>query len=182
MSAQKEYELLFLDIEMKSTASGMNGIGMARRPVSRKEKDRSLHGIGLSNVKREVEKCMGDIDIKVNKNIKYFKEDKIMTVTGIGNSYNVNAAGIGGMGGEVSAIEKELQAKKQELSQLNKKQELSKDEQTKKRELEQQIAELEQRLQKAKSEERQEKISEKAGLNKVRAKEDGKGEKVDELI
>lgn len=105
-----------------------------------------------------------------------------MTVTGIGNSYNGNAAGIGGMGGEISAIEKELQAKKQELSQLSKKQELSKDEQAKKRELEQQIAELEQRLQKAKAEERQEKISEKAGLNKVRAKEDGKGENVDEIV
>lgn len=30
LSAKKEYELLFLDIEMKSTVSGMNGIGMAR--------------------------------------------------------------------------------------------------------------------------------------------------------
>lgn len=31
LSAKKEYELLFLDIEMKSTASGMNGIGMAKQ-------------------------------------------------------------------------------------------------------------------------------------------------------
>lgn len=37
-------------------------------PVSDKEKDISLHGIGLSNVKREVEKYMGDLDIKVKKN------------------------------------------------------------------------------------------------------------------
>lgn len=37
-------------------------------PISNKEKDISLHGIGLSNVKREVEKYMGDIDIKVKKN------------------------------------------------------------------------------------------------------------------
>lgn len=36
-------------------------------PVSDKEKDISLHGIGLSNVKREVEKYMGDLDIKVKK-------------------------------------------------------------------------------------------------------------------
>ena len=28
----------------------------------------SLHGIGLSNVKREAEKYMGDLDIKVKKN------------------------------------------------------------------------------------------------------------------
>ncbi len=28
----------------------------------------SLHGIGLSNVKREAEKYMGDVDIKVRKN------------------------------------------------------------------------------------------------------------------
>lgn len=37
-------------------------------PVSGKRKDVSLHGIGLSNVKREVEKYMGDLDIKVKKN------------------------------------------------------------------------------------------------------------------
>ena len=37
-------------------------------PVSDKEKDISLRGIGLSNVKREVEKYMGDLDIKVKKN------------------------------------------------------------------------------------------------------------------
>ncbi len=37
-------------------------------PLSTKEQDASLHGIGLSNVKREVEKYMGDVDIKVKKN------------------------------------------------------------------------------------------------------------------
>ena len=37
-------------------------------PLSTKESDISLHGIGLSNVKREVEKYMGDVDIKVKKN------------------------------------------------------------------------------------------------------------------
>lgn len=37
-------------------------------PVSGKRKDVSLHGIGLSNVKREVEKYMGDLDIKVKRN------------------------------------------------------------------------------------------------------------------
>ena len=37
-------------------------------PLSTKGKDISLHGIGLSNVKREVDKYMGDVDIKVKKN------------------------------------------------------------------------------------------------------------------
>lgn len=103
-----------------------------------------------------------------------------MTITGIENSYNSNAAGIGGMRG--SAIEKELQVKKHELSQLNKKQELSRDEQTKKQKLEQQIAELVQKLQKVKEEERQEKVSEKASQTNVRAMEKGKGKEVDEVI
>lgn len=37
-------------------------------PLSTKGKDISLHGIGLSNVKREVDKYMGDVDIKAKKN------------------------------------------------------------------------------------------------------------------
>ena len=37
-------------------------------PLSTKGKNISLHGIGLSNVKREVDKYMGDVDIKVKKN------------------------------------------------------------------------------------------------------------------
>lgn len=37
-------------------------------PLSTKGEHMSLHGIGLSNVKREVDKYMGDVDIKVKKN------------------------------------------------------------------------------------------------------------------
>ena len=37
-------------------------------PKSTKDKETALHGIGLSNVRREVQKYMGDIDIKVKKN------------------------------------------------------------------------------------------------------------------
>ncbi|MDE7431481.1 MAG: GHKL domain-containing protein [Lachnospiraceae bacterium] len=37
-------------------------------PFSTKGKDISLHGIGLFNVKREVDKYMGDVDIKTKKN------------------------------------------------------------------------------------------------------------------
>lgn len=37
-------------------------------PVSTKQNDSSLHGIGLSNVKQEAEKYMGDVKIKTKKN------------------------------------------------------------------------------------------------------------------
>lgn len=37
-------------------------------PVSTKQNDNAIHGIGLSNVKREVDKYMGDVKIKVKKN------------------------------------------------------------------------------------------------------------------
>ena len=37
-------------------------------PLSTKGKDISLHGIGLFNVKREVDKYMGDVDIRAKKN------------------------------------------------------------------------------------------------------------------
>ena len=37
-------------------------------PLSTKGKDTALHGIGLSNVKREVDKYMGDVNIRARKN------------------------------------------------------------------------------------------------------------------
>ena len=37
-------------------------------PLSTKGKDTALHGIGLSNVKREADKYMGDVDIRTRKN------------------------------------------------------------------------------------------------------------------
>ena len=37
-------------------------------PLSTKGKDTALHGIGLSNVKREADKYMGDVDIRARKN------------------------------------------------------------------------------------------------------------------
>lgn len=110
-----------------------------------------------------------------------------MKVLGIESNYNNNAEKLSGMGNEISRIQKELQAKKQELSKLVSKQELSNDEKTKKQELERRIAELEQQLQKAKSKEGLDKqrksIKERRERKKVnvRLQEDGKGEKVDEL-
>lgn len=40
----------------------------SRLPRSTKRREATLHGIGLSNVRREVLKYMGDIDVKVKKN------------------------------------------------------------------------------------------------------------------
>ena len=37
-------------------------------PLSTKGRDTALHGIGLSNVKREADKYMGDVDIRARKN------------------------------------------------------------------------------------------------------------------
>lgn len=37
-------------------------------PLSTRGKDTALHGIGLSNVKREADKYMGDVDIRARKN------------------------------------------------------------------------------------------------------------------
>ena len=59
----------FFLIEVKNSYEGEIGFGSKTDfPVSTKQNDKSLHGIGLSNVKREVEKYMGDIKIKVKKN------------------------------------------------------------------------------------------------------------------
>lgn len=59
----------FFLIEVKNSFDG--GIEFdtdSELPVSTKQVDGSLHGMGLSNVKREVEKYMGDMKIKVRKN------------------------------------------------------------------------------------------------------------------
>lgn len=59
----------FFLIEVKNTFEGEVAFDKnTNLPTSTKGKDASLHGIGLSNVKREVEKYMGDIDIKIKKN------------------------------------------------------------------------------------------------------------------
>lgn len=59
----------FFLIEVKNSFDG--GIKFdtdSELPISTKQVDVSLHGMGLSNVKREVEKYMGDLKIKVRKN------------------------------------------------------------------------------------------------------------------
>ena len=62
----------FFLIEVKNTFEGEiefdTNTGL---PVSTKQNNNSLHGIGLSNVKSEVEKYLGDVDIGVKKNEFY---------------------------------------------------------------------------------------------------------------
>ena len=59
----------FFLIEVRNTFEGEVAFDKnTKLPISTKGKGTSLHGIGLSNVKREVEKYMGDIDIKIKKN------------------------------------------------------------------------------------------------------------------
>lgn len=53
-----EHELLFWDIEMKDSASDMDGMSMAKQ----------IGGIGLSNVKHETAKYFGNVDIRIKKN------------------------------------------------------------------------------------------------------------------
>ena len=66
MNTEERY---FFLIEVRNSFDGeIKFDSNTNLPVSDKEKDISLHGIGLSNVKREVEKYMGDLDIKVKKN------------------------------------------------------------------------------------------------------------------
>lgn len=36
-------------------------------PVTTKKEDALMHGIGLSNVRREAEKYMGELEVKINQ-------------------------------------------------------------------------------------------------------------------
>lgn len=78
---EKKYVILsgkqkkkFFLIEVKNSfQEEINIDEKTKLPISTKKKDNkqnivSLHGIGLSNVKHEVEKYMGDMDIKINNN------------------------------------------------------------------------------------------------------------------
>ena len=63
----------FFLIEVKNSYEGERVMDADRNlPISTKGKETAgkdfLHGIGLSNVKREAEKYMGDVDIKIKKN------------------------------------------------------------------------------------------------------------------
>lgn len=59
----------FFLIEVKNTFDGdIKFESGSELPVSMKQTDISLHGVGLANVKREVEKYMGDMKIRTKEN------------------------------------------------------------------------------------------------------------------
>lgn len=54
----------FFLIEVKNSFAGEVVFGQDGLPVTTKQEDASMHGIGLSNVRREAEKYMGELDLK----------------------------------------------------------------------------------------------------------------------
>ncbi len=57
---------LFL-IEVKNSFAGEVVFGQDGLPVTTKKEDAPMHGIGLANVRREAEKYMGELELKVNQ-------------------------------------------------------------------------------------------------------------------
>ena len=54
----------FFLIEVKNSFAGEVVFGQDGLPVTTKQEDASMHGIGLSNVRREAEKYMGELELK----------------------------------------------------------------------------------------------------------------------
>ena len=54
----------FFLIEVKNSFSGEVVFGQDGLPVTTKQEDAPMHGIGLANVRREAEKYMGELDLK----------------------------------------------------------------------------------------------------------------------
>ena len=69
ISVSSRQKRKFFLIEVKNSFEGEIVMDAdTNLPISTKrDRNDSLHGIGLSNVKREAEKYMGDVDIKVKK-------------------------------------------------------------------------------------------------------------------
>ena len=57
---------LFL-IEVKNSFVGEVIFGQDGLPVTTKQEDAPMHGIGLSNVRREAEKYMGELELKTSQ-------------------------------------------------------------------------------------------------------------------
>ena len=55
----------FFLIEVKNSFAGEVVFGQDGLPVTTKQEDTSMHGIGLSNVRRETEKYLGELELKV---------------------------------------------------------------------------------------------------------------------
>ena len=57
----------FLLIEVKNSFAGEVVFGQDGLPVTTKKEDVLMHGIGLSNVRREAERYMGELELKVER-------------------------------------------------------------------------------------------------------------------
>ena len=57
----------FFLIEVKNSFVGEVVFGQDGLPVTTKQEDAPMHGIGLANVRREAEKYMGELELKVNQ-------------------------------------------------------------------------------------------------------------------
>ncbi len=56
----------FFLLEVKNSFTGEVALGEDGLPVTDKKEDRFMHGIGLANVRREVEKYMGELELKAD--------------------------------------------------------------------------------------------------------------------
>lgn len=57
----------FFLIEVKNSFAGEVVFGQDGLPVTTKQEDAPMHGIGLANVRREAEKYMGELELKVDQ-------------------------------------------------------------------------------------------------------------------
>lgn len=57
----------FFLIEVKNSFVGEVIFGQDGLPVTTEKEDALMHGIGLSNVRREAEKYMGELEVKINQ-------------------------------------------------------------------------------------------------------------------
>ena len=57
----------FFLIEVKNSFAGGVVFGQDGLPVTTKQEDTPMHGIGLSNVRREAEKYMGELELKMDR-------------------------------------------------------------------------------------------------------------------
>ena len=59
----------FFLLEVKNSFAGEVVFGQDGLPVTTKKEDAPMHGIGLSNVRREAEKYMGELELKADQQI-----------------------------------------------------------------------------------------------------------------
>ena len=53
--------------EMRGHLTNIKGLAQSGLPVTTKQEDAPMHGIGLANVRREAEKYMGELELRTNQ-------------------------------------------------------------------------------------------------------------------